>query len=329
MSAEGRFEGDGSVSLDLTDSGGHGLRPTTASLAEHPLHELRVAGADLLDAASRLRLGWPALPPGDVQAELLAFERDVAELLTKAVCVADGLIALDRAEGGPGPSDAAARSVRSRLERDAARLEREAVARDRSAAALLWHLTARLRMEAAEDRKRAALLLHQAGLERSATRTDDVTGALNRRQGLVALEQEVERCRRGDGRLVVGFLDVDALKEVNDADGHHAGDDLLRRVVRAVKSTLRSYDVVVRYGGDEFVYSLAGVGVSAAMNRFKKASAALAEATGGRTVSVGFAALRPGESLASVIARADAELYARRRRTRPRTPAPPAPNFER
>lgn len=316
MSADGRSEAEGVIALDFAEKVGHDLRPTGASVAERPLLELRTAGADLLDIAARLRAGWPTLPPAQVQAELLAFERDVAELLTKAVRVADGLIALDRSEGGPGPSAAAARSMRSQLERDAGRLEREAVARDRSAAALLWHLAARLRMEAAEDRKRAGLLLHQAGLERSATRTDSVTGALNRSQGLAALEQEVERCRRGDGRLVLGFLDVDALKEVNDAGGHHAGDDLLRHVARVVKSTLRPYDVVVRYGGDEFVYSLAGVGVSAAMNRFKKASAVLAEVTGGRTVSVGFAALRPGESLASLIARADAELYARRRLTR-------------
>ena len=303
-------------STDFAGESDVALRPTGASLARQPLHDVRLAGSEIVDLAARLRVDWPAVPANEVQGKLLELEHNMTALLSKVVCLGDGLVALDRADGGPGPSDSVARSMRSSLERDLGRLERETVARDRAAAALLWHLAARLRNEAAADKKRAALLLHQASLERAASTTDDVTGALDRRHGLAALEKEIERCRRGDCQLVIGFIDVDGLKAVNDTEGHHAGDELLRQVVAAVKGSLRSYDVVVRYGGDEFVYSVAGLDLSAVMTRFQKMAKALGRATGGRTISVGLAMLRPTDSLASAIARADADLYLRRRRLR-------------
>jgi diguanylate cyclase (GGDEF)-like protein len=305
------------------------LHAAGRSLAGAPLLDLRVAAAALVEAAAHLRSRWVTIPANEVDGLLLELEHDVVGVLSKVVRFGDGILALDGDRGGSGgggggsgggsglstaSAENRATGVRGgRLERDLVRLEREAAARDRATAALSLHLSAQLRAAATADRDRAALLLHRAALERAASRTDDVTGALERGHGMITLEQEIERCRRGNGRLVVGFVDVDGLKEVNDTRGHLAGDQLLRSVVVALKGSLRSYDVVVRFGGDEFVYSLSGVTLVAAKRRFQKMADTLAETTGGRTVSVGFAELAAADTLATVIARADADLYAGRR----------------
>lgn len=287
----------------------------------------------LIEASSRLRTRWAALPPSEVEECLLALERDVVGVLAAVVGVSDAVLveasptsdgALDAefagggfGGGGSGGADRFGGEMQAEaVMTGLARLEREVAARDRDTAALTWHRNAKLRAAAAADRDAAALMLHETALERAKLRTDDVTGALTRKHGLAALEHEVERCRRGNGRMVIGFIDVDGLKQVNDSQGHAAGDCLLRAVVDTLKCSLRSYDVVVRFGGDEFIYSVAGVRRPAALARFEKMSASLAEATGGRSVSVGLAELGPLDTVASVIHRADADLYLRRRRRR-------------
>jgi diguanylate cyclase (GGDEF)-like protein len=102
------------------------------------------------------------------------------------------------------------------------------------------------------------------------------------------------------------------LKRVNDEQGHAAGDRLLRGVGVALRNGLRSYDVVVRYGGDEFVCALPNVSITAAMSRFNDVSELLAAAILDATVSVGLVAVADSESLDDAIARADRELYAGR-----------------
>ena len=265
--------------------------------------------AALVDAASRLRSRWVNVPAAELDGLLLQLEHDVADVLAQVVRLGDDSATVDN---GNGNGNGATAVRNARLEHDLARLDREAAARDRDTAALSWHRSVQLRHAAKADRDQAALLRHEASLERDAFRTDDVTGALERRPGLSALERELARCRRGDGRMVVGFIDVDGLKHVNDTQGHRAGDRLLHEVVVALKASLRPYDIVVRYGGDEFVYSLGGVTLEAAHERFKHMATALGRATGGATVSVGLAEVPPHDTLSTVIARADADLYARR-----------------
>ncbi len=148
---------------------------------------------------------------------------------------------------------------------------------------------------------------------------DELTGVLNRQAGFAALAREVERCRRGGERLVVGYLNVDGLKAVNDARGEQAGDELLRKVTAALRATLRSYDVVTRLGGDEFVFSLPGTDAGTAELRFKEFAVILAEECPGSSASAGFAELQPGESLDDLVARAEtAMLRGRRSRRRGR-----------
>jgi len=84
--------------------------------------------------------------------------------------------------------------------------------------------------------------------------------------GRIALEHEINRAPP----LVLAFLDVDGLKQVNGRRGHAAGDALLRGVVDAIETHLRSYDPIVRIGGDEFICALADCTLDEARLRFKK-----------------------------------------------------------
>jgi diguanylate cyclase (GGDEF)-like protein len=133
---------------------------------------------------------------------------------------------------------------------------------------------------------------------------------------MVDIQREIDRAGRSDGRLVLAFVDVDGLKAINDAQGHAAGDQLLRDVVVALRAGLRSYDLVVRYGGDEFLCALSGYNLQAARRRFDEVARNLKERSPGASVSMGLAALENPETLDELTARADVALYAGRRRAR-------------
>jgi diguanylate cyclase (GGDEF)-like protein len=171
------------------------------------------------------------------------------------------------------------------------------------------------RRHAAEDRRQAAEDRRRTRMEREEAERDELTGALGRRAGLIALQREIARARRSSEALVVAFVDVDGLKAVNDRQGHAAGDALLENVVVSLRSGLRAYDVVVRYAGDEFLCALSGAEAEEAAARFDECAGILSALTGA-SVSIGLAELRDGETLEGLIARADAALYAARRRVR-------------
>ena len=143
-------------------------------------------------------------------------------------------------------------------------------------------------------------------LQESAT-ADELTGALNRRATLVALDDEVSRALRHDRPISVLYLDVDLLKEVNDAQGHAAGDQVLLDVVSVIRRNTRVADRLGRMGGDEFVLVLPDtVQTGAATVAGKIVS--LVEATG-NSVSIGVAGMpanRPGRD--SLLEAADAAL---------------------
>jgi len=104
------------------------------------------------------------------------------------------------------------------------------------------------------------------------------------------------------------FIDVDGLKPLNDLDGHPAGDTALAAVARAIHSCLRAPDVLVRYGGDEFVVIVdetSPLGLLALGDRIAEA----VRTTSPVTVSIGGAAHEVGETAPALIARADRECY--------------------
>jgi diguanylate cyclase (GGDEF)-like protein len=112
---------------------------------------------------------------------------------------------------------------------------------------------------------------------------------------------------------VVAYVDVIGLKTLNDSEGHGAGDKLLQRVVALIKKQLRSYDLIIRMGGDEFLCVVSTITLSDARSRFSAIDEALAVASGPGAIRSGFAELRPDETAEDLIARADGELVDRRR----------------
>jgi diguanylate cyclase (GGDEF)-like protein len=218
--------------------------------------------------------------------------------------------------------NAAARdSAADRRDRDSAKIERKMASRSTPLRTALTHAAevrfhaARERAQAAEDRAQAAADREFAAELRSSileelhqAHRDELTGAYRRRAGEEALEDEIERASRSDSPLVLAFVDVDGLREVNNCEGHTVGDALLQNVVLAIRSNIRSYEPVVRFGGDEFVCAVTDLDLGQAGERFATVQDSLAESTPGGAISVGLAELREGDTLADLIERADAAL---------------------
>ena len=194
--------------------------------------------------------------------------------------------------------------------------------RDRHRAAADRAKAADDRQRAADDRRRAADDRTQAARERADAQrnqaeaadalahatTDELTGAWVREFGLAEVARELERADRTGASLVLAFIAVEGLKEVNDKRGHLAGDALLRLIGETIRADTRSYDVLVRYGGDELLCAMPNITVGEAQERFEQIGAALTAAGASHSVTFGLAESEPGDSLQDVIGRADDTL---------------------
>jgi len=118
--------------------------------------------------------------------------------------------------------------------------------------------------------------------------TDPLTGLANRRTILEVLDRELARCRRSGGVCSVGMVDLDHFKAVNDTYGHAAGDAVLRQAASTMRATLRPYDLLGRYGGEEFVVVLPGCDAAGARAAAERLRASMA----GTTIAVGEVSLR-------------------------------------
>lgn len=157
------------------------------------------------------------------------------------------------------------------------------------------------------------LRLAKAQIERLA-QTDALTGVLNRR-GLEFLGTAALQKSRGQGQpAAVIMLDLDRFKQVNDALGHAAGDELLRSVAELCSGSLRTEDVFARYGGEEFLVVAPFTDASEAERLAQRMRQAIASAsfaaTGGAVVTASFGvASSSGSSLRGLIEAADMALY--------------------
>jgi len=150
--------------------------------------------------------------------------------------------------------------------------------------------------------------------------TDVLTGLRNRRYLEERLQQEISRCRRKTGiSFSVLAIDVNGFKQINDTQGHQAGDRLLQLISHHLTQTLRAHDVVCRTGGDEFLVVLPDAGsaeAAAAISRVVRGLHTLCPGSLERvSLSIGAASFPSDGSDASTLIRAaDEAMYEEKRR---------------
>jgi diguanylate cyclase (GGDEF)-like protein len=177
------------------------------------------------------------------------------------------------------------------------------------------------------------LMLHKERSDGEAVRMatiDPLTGAYNRRTFHDIAERELARARRTGQPLSIIVVDLDHFRPINEEHGNRTGDEVLRKVAELIRGALRKEDMLVRYGGEEFLVMLPevpGPGAVVVAGRIRKAIEAEAIAVEGATlrltVSVGVSArLDEGpESIENLLARADEALALAKQRGRNRVVA--------
>lgn len=235
------------------------------------------------EAAAALLARVRARPPRGEASLMLSVTRELARVRSRP----------GGTDGGARPVDAAVRDYLADLEEELWALHR--------ARALSLHT------RLAHDRLR-----REHGQVTALALADPLTGLPNRRALDRCLDEVLaEAAHRGPGPApAVAMIDVDGFKRVNDTISHARGDEVLRGVATALRSSLRAPDLVARYGGDEFVVVLPETAVEDACAALGRARAAV---PGPVTLSIGVVAARPGEGAADVLARADGVMYAAKR----------------
>jgi diguanylate cyclase (GGDEF)-like protein len=262
---------------------------------DHSTASVRDATADERDVSALTR---------DRAAEARDLEADLRDA---EIASLSSFFGTERPTGGQIIMRAARDRQRAASDRARSAMQRVEAGVDRDRAAVD-------RVHAGEDRRLAAADRAQAQEERQADEVDMLTGARRRRPGLADLQRDIDRARRGNGRLIVAYVDVDGLKKTNDSKGHHAGDVMLRHVVDVVQLNLRSYESIVRLGGDEFVCTMSDTTIENVRQRFDEISAELTLTPNDGSITVGFAELAQGDTAMDLVDRADNGLIATRDR---------------
>jgi len=148
---------------------------------------------------------------------------------------------------------------------------------------------------------------------------DELTGIFNRRHLLVRFNQEFERAQRLKKDLGCLMIDIDHFKDINDSYGHLVGDRILKEAACLIMSSIRTYDIAGRYGGEEFFVVLPDTNVEHTLSLAERIRRNIAETLHTRagitikdpvTVSIGMASASPEDSSANdLLLRADNSLY--------------------
>ena len=158
------------------------------------------------------------------------------------------------------------------------------------------------------DRQQQVRLLERAEVE---SQTDSLTGLYNRRGWGRLMIAEEERCRRYGNPAGIVVVDLDGLKEINDEQGHAAGDRVLRATADVLRSAARQTDVVARLGGDEFMVLAVETNPATLEGLANRLRDALVQA--GIDASLGWAARDPQGTLEDAQQRADQQMYRSKR----------------
>ncbi|MDD5312915.1 MAG: GGDEF domain-containing protein [Dehalococcoidia bacterium] len=154
-----------------------------------------------------------------------------------------------------------------------------------------------------------------ADLEKMAL-IDDLTGVGNRRYADMSLQNKLAELKRYDWNFGVLFADIDFFKDINDAHGHEAGDEILKMVAQTILSNMRSFDFIFRWGGEEFLLIITNVD-SEKLYHFAERLRMLVQNAALRygseqikvTMSVGGTIARSDDTLKSIMRRIDELMY--------------------
>jgi diguanylate cyclase (GGDEF)-like protein len=307
------------------------FRFTALSFIEHDrLHfKYRLEGFDRewIDAVDRSSANYTNIPPGTYTFHVMAANRDgiwnssgASYQITLAahyyqtwpfylICLVSltlGLVLLTRHNIQVG--------------------ERRLVARQRELEALVAERTSQL------EEEKQQLLQAREDL-RNQARRDGMTGLLNRSAILEELKSEIARCARTGRQVAVAMVDIDHFKAINDNYGHLSGDEVIRQVSARLQASVRAYDRVGRYGGEEFLLVLTDFELERDRGRLERLRNAVRERpieseahVFAVTCSVGVSLFGEAQAVAveAVLAAADRALYQAKRAGRNRVVVQPS-----
>lgn len=143
---------------------------------------------------------------------------------------------------------------------------------------------------------------------------DQLTGLKNRRYFTLAFRDECARSLRRQESMTLLFLDLDHFKKVNDLHGHHLGDRALQETARYLQQQCRPYDIVVRWGGEEFIILLRATDEATAFIFSERIRVGIQTKLDPNlpfklTISIGLAQYRDNDTLEDLTGRADKALY--------------------
>lgn len=160
----------------------------------------------------------------------------------------------------------------------------------------------------------SAALERLADVERLAF-VDALTGLANRRFAEITLKARLEELQRYGWNFSVIFIDIDNFKDINDRFGHDTGDEVLKTVARTLQNSVRSFDLVSRWGGEEYLAIIANVDAEKLVSMSNRCrvlvqqSAAAVTPPVHVTISLGATTARSDDTETTIVKRADALMY--------------------